>query len=588
MAGGCGVTNNSSFDQSTIVEMAVEHCPGQLRTAGYAQIPIFGNSNPHGGNLETQDLNQVIAGLDPTTPEIGVLTATLNVQALTSGSGIANRPPDYWRLFETCGWYSTRTASIAGPAAATFAAAAVGSGGSMEAGDYGYGFTVLYQSNGTTPATSLANAAFESNLSADTDTVTCVANDSVGLSNLPSSGIKVIYRTNVDDETGRMYKVGMVADGVTTFTDTRHERDLDEAAPVELVDPDETDFAVDDGTTVGAGNVDVGAHQYFFADLYDRDGVLVEGRANLSAAVYMSQISAAQTATIASTDKAVTVTLPTDNNGLKVIYRTKAGVTGIANAFRVGVADPLELATFVDNTADDDLIVPVEVPVDEAIMTPAGDPNDHLALSSKTFMNGRRKTMQGGRGNWTMAGTTGQTVPITFDHQGASPASAAEANPASATRVETAPKLCEAGFFLRRSAAPTVYFAPKIQSVNVNAGRSPAPRLDGNASCDTSGVTEYVLGNRSNASLQVVHEMNVTMDFEGDAKARVGYEWQFQIGTTARSRIFVGNYVPWEDRFLSVQNQYPATAGLPSGNRGETLNLVIAGTGNNFLRMRHR
>lgn len=572
-----------SVASRTAVELGIEqrdtNNDTQIRTAGLTQIPLYNASgNPVEARGETIELTRLKTGLAGDGVAIGAMSYAFQAEFYIFGSGIANIAPAYFDIIRACGFKEIRLASIARPSG-TPTATSAGSGGSLSAGGYAYCFTVLYQSDGTTPATTSSNAAFESRpalaavttnaVSSFTDATT-VANDSIAIASLPSSGIKRLYRTKAGDyastDPSDFFFVAEVASGTTSYTDTLADNNLGRRAPL-FGNVDVGSFA---GTEDAGGSLDTTAtYKYRFSLLYKADGTVATTEDD---AAYEALLPSADevSVTLTSTNASVALSgLP--STGVKRIYRTEGD--GSTYKFVQNVASGT--TTLDDGLADASLGHDLVEYADCAIYRPVSEYLDFDALTLLCYLDSRKYPIKSARGSFTMEGEAGQNVLCRVSLEGVYGTSTKTANPTLASNPGAPSNLCEMALKITAESAPTTDRDVKVLRFGLEVPRTPGARRDAQASCDNSAVLEYQINGpvrpRFTLTFEVPKEIGLGTDTDwiNDFKVSEYFAIQFKIGKDARKRVRFQNWSQWGDRRYLAQLVQPPTfdTDQATGNR---------------------
>lgn len=569
-----------SVASRTAVELGIEQRDSnndtQIRTAGLTQIPLYNASgNPIEARGETIELTRLKTGLAGDGVAVGAMSYAFQAEFYIFGSGIANIAPAYFDIIRACGFKEIRLASIDRPSG-TPTATSQGSGGSLSSGGYAYCFTVLYQADGTTAATSSTNAAYESRaalaastgnvVTSFTDTST-VASDSIALASLPSSGIKRIYRTKAGNHASTnpkdFFYVGEVADGVTSYTDTLADVNLGRCAPFTGKAPVGT-FA---GTEDAGGSLDLtSTYKYRFSLLYDKDGALATSE---DAAVYEALLPAAdeESVTLTSTNQSVALSnLP--SSGIKRVYRTEGG--GSTFKFVQNVASGT--TTLDDGLADGslghDMVEFTRTAVtntDCVIYWPVSEYLDFDALTLLTYLDSRKYPVKSARGSFSMEGEAGKNVLCRVSLEGVYGTSTKTANPTLASSPGAPSNLCEMALKITALSAPSSDRDVKVKRFGLEVSRQPGARRDAQASCDNAAVLEYQINSpvrpRFTLTFEVPKEIGLGTDTDwiNDFKQSEYFAIQFQIGKDVRKRVRFQNWTAWGDRKYLAQLVQPPT-----------------------------
>ena len=592
-----------AYAANTAIELGLENPAGTARTANLLQIPVHNAKNPWTADMETQPMDPAQATLDPVAPAIGMMSGALAGEFYLYPSGITNLAPDWFQIIEACGWGRTRRASKANPSD-TLAAAGSGSGGSIADGDYNYKFTMLLKADGTTPATTRAEAVYESQLNATLDTVNLTGgnDNSVAISTLPATGIKRVYRT--EEGPGATYKfVGEVASGTQTLTDTLADINLGIEAPIPSI------VTMSEGGTpvielvasVGAGSLTAGAYGYKVVSLVKADG---RTGATAAADVVHEILVAQATITLGAGENTVDFAglndVPDGNgvtsNGRKRIYRTV--VSGSTYKVVADVASGTD--TYTDTTADGALgaTAPAGLgEINEDRLAPVSTYALFKALTAITYLDGRKYPIVGARGSCDFSGDAGAQALARFNLRGAYSASIKVANPTTEVGDPgTLPQLCGANFTIRWLDPDTgnpASLTPVAASIGTTLGRTPAARRDINASCTNAGLREFLIAGRPDPHLTANIEFDEDVDFHELARRRVGFALDYTVGTadTPGQRIRFTNW--WNNvaseayRYLARIVAAPNFDTMADEVRGLPLDFLLAGTKDNFLQMVH-
>lgn len=596
-----------SFAARTAIELAIENRDSNndlvLRDAGLEQIPIYNAFNPVQARGATTALNRAKTGLGSDGFAIGEMSYAVSGEIYVFGSGIANLPPAYFQIVRACGFKEIRLASIAG-GSSSLTATSGGSDGHLTANDggstpgYSYKYTLLYKADGTTPATTLAEAAFESRLSTTTGTDATVATDAhIVVAVLPSTGIKRVYRTKANHAGStdpRDYRyVGSVASGVTTMTDYLADYNLGQTAPLPGVEAVGS-FAA---ATSPGGSLDLTtAYRYRFSVLYDRyghpikvgtiydaDGSTVlatlsdetaDQAADRAAYEAILPISAAVTGTTATTDQSLVLNFTGVTAGVRRVYRQEGGVGASAPYYFVAnvadtattnaLDDGLDDATLVTHHQMYDTQVSGTSRPDKAIYLPVSEYLDFDAMTFKCYLDSRRYPVKSARGTMDFEGTVGGNFLGRFTLEGIYGSSTKVANPTLASNPGAPPQICNIELQVTPESAPTTDRTLRVSRFGISFGRQPAPRRDANAPCDNTGLLEYMISNpadpRLTATFEVPKEIGTSDDTDwiNDFKASEFYAFRFHIGNDAREKVYFTNWSPWmERRFLAQLAEPP-------------------------------
>jgi hypothetical protein len=576
----------------TAVEIALEHqrdpvtCALIPRTRGHKQIPLYNNPNPLSHQATVNELNRIKPSLDP---DFGTVTDMQNrlsgMEFFEFGSGIANLPPDHFDLLEMSGFGVARLAVHACPTSQAISATPSETGaGAIAEGDYRYGYTMLVEANGTTPATTRADAVYETNLDTNTDDVTVTApENTVTVTGLPSTGIKRVYRTKVDDTTGRKYLVGEVADGATSIIDELADFNLDAAAPINRASSTATPTATGDNS---AGGLDSGGvYGYKYTTLHDINGAVVT---DSDAAYYEGVASAAFTVDLSVSGptppntSAAIASLP--SAGVKRIYRTVGG--GANYFFLREVAHGT--TGFVDQAADSALGDPLLAHSAAAVYRPLNNFNDFKAGTLQTYLDtGNMYPTTGARGSLAWDGTVGQNLRAVPDILGVFNTTQAFANPVASENPDDPPVICGAELVISRDDGTDR--TPIWTVVGINLARTPALRRDGNAPCAQGGIKEVSIATRPNPRFTLTLESQA-VEWVGEFKAQRKYSFEFHIGgNTVGRRVYFGNKRPWgSDHYVAQQIEPPGWDRTEDGQRANTLTFKLAGNDRDWLTIEHR
>lgn len=592
----------------TVIEIGVENrdADGNLliRTAALKQIPVENAFNPVQARTRRSERNRAKNSLGPDGFRMGASTHAIQCETPVYGSGIANRPPEWMEILRGNGFKELRLASIAqsdAPAAtAEGTAADTGAGDDDEGlavGDYSYGYTRLYQSNGTTPAATLALGAFESMMAKVADTLTISGAGNAGeVSSLPASGIKFVYRTKVGNDAStdpaEYQYVGTVADGATTLRDTIQDRNLGQRAPLPRSAP-ATPTAADQDSVTGA-LVTATAYHYKVTVLYDADG---QPATSEDVAVYESEPSADFTATTdAGTDA---LSIGTSNSlpaaGVKRLYRADAGTT--ANYKWVQTIADGEDGPVIEGLAEGSRGAALIDGADHAIYVPVSEYEDFDALTFKDYLDSRNYPTQSARGGVEINGSVDENALAVFSIEGVYNKSTKTANPTSLfSDPGDPPVLCDADLVLAPEGEDER--TPIAVSFGFSVPRTPGARRSMNASCANKGVLEYQINQRVDPRLtfqiEVPNEIGEAGDTDWVDDAVVGkyFGFRFHVGNDARSQITFTNDTPWgERRYLAqLAEDVGFDTDQETGNRMFSLNFQMTertGVANTFCRILH-
>lgn len=587
-----------SFAARTAIALGIENRDASndlvIRDAGLEQIPIYNAFNPVQARGATTALNRAKTGLGSDGFAIGEMSYAVSGEVYVFGSGIANLPPAYFQIVRACGFKEIRLASIDAPAASPVSAESA-SGGYMKmvAGGYGYAYTVLYKANGTDEATTLAEAAFESKLSAkfvDASPDTSDTGDdteanwlgSAALSGLPTDGIKRIYRTAAGggsatlDPANYQY-VGSVADGSTTFTDTLADKNRGQRGVFPGVEAVGS-FAP---TEAAGGSLDLlGTYRYRFSVLYDKDGNLItvgsdetaDQAADRAAYEALLPVADAVSETLTSSNRSCDVSFTGVAAGVRRLYRQDNGVaTSAPYYFVANVAH--NASTYNDGLADatlltrhqlyDTQVSGVSRP-DKGIYVPVSEYLDFDAMTFQCYLDSRKYPVKSARGTMDFEGTVGGNFLGRFTLEGIYGTSTKVANPTLASNPGAPPQICAIELQITPESAPTTDRTLRVSRFGLSFGRQPAPRRDANASCDNTGLVEYMISNpadpRLTATFEVPKEIGTgdDTDWIDDFKTSEFYAFRFHIGTDAREKVYFTNWAPWmERRFLAQLAEPP-------------------------------
>lgn len=577
----------------TAIELGLENrdSSGNLlaRTANLIQIPVYNASNPLSTQAETTELNRAKTGLAGDGVAIGAVTRGLAGEFYLFGSGIANLPPDFWYIIESCGWREIRLASIAATTAGSFAAANQASGGGsltqpISGVGYKYKFSVLFKSDGTTPATTTAEAAFESKLSTETATEDSYgATDKIRISDLPSAGIKRLYRTKagVASPTELDFQfVREIPDGVTA-TDATTDDGLADANLGRRACFDRVQAITGFGTDAQdiSGSMGLGAYKYVYSVLYDKYGVAATTEeAGVYERMTVPEADAEQSITLSGTNDAVAIS-GLASTGVKRIYRTAAG--GSVYKYVGSVASGV--TTYTDTKADASLGHTMADQMDQAILIQVSEYMDFDAMTSFTYLDSRKYPTTHMRGGWTVEGPVSGNALCRFNLSGVYNASLKQANPSLIGNPGTPPQVCGIELKVTAENAPTVDRTMKVLDISEDFSRQPGARRDANTDCANSGVTEYQINLPWRPSISILCEVPKEIgtaddtDWEADFKNALFFAIQFHIGTEARKRHFFENWAPWgERRYLAQVIEAPAfDTDAATGNRTLRLRLEL-------------
>lgn len=596
-----------SIAARTVILIGVENRDAngdlQIRTAAFDEIPIENAFNPTQPRTRRTGRNRAKNGLDPDGFTMGASSYAIQGEYLIEGSGIANRPPSWMRLMSGMGWKEVRLASINNADAPAATAAGSAAGGSdvdvgLAAGDYSYGYTILYEDDGTTEAATLAAGAFESLMAKVADTLTIVTPGNTGaVSSLPSAGIKFIYRTTVDNDASTdpadYQYVGTVADGATTFRDSISDVNLGQRAPLSRSAPTASSTAT---TSAAAGGALANATKYDYKStiLLDADGVPVTDANN---AVYESEPSAAFTGTTGASDEVLDIA-DLQSTGVKRLYRSDGytgGGPGVNFKFVTTVASGT--TTHSDGLAPSSRGGALVDGADCAIFVPVSEYADFGALTVQSYLDSRNYPAKSARGGFDWGGTFGETVTARFTLEGVYNTSVKVANPDSEfDEPGDPPQLCNADLVLAPEGGDER--DPIWQSFGFSVPRTPAPRGNANAPCANKAIMEYVIGQRVDPRLTLTIELPnevgtaADTDWIGDAVTGRYFGFRFHIGNDARAQITVTNDAPWGDRryLAQVAEDPDITTDESTGHRIVNLNLQLTGrTGirDSFARIIH-
>jgi len=601
-----------SYAERTVIEMGVASKDSLdepvARTAGLHQIAVDNVFEGPALQAEVQPRNRSTGLLSAAFAAIGSVWRQLTGEILLYGSGIAQQPPTWWELQRACGFIEYRSSTIPAPTTtgALFAAAASGADGAIPAGSYEYSFSMMYEDDGSTPATTASACAFESQVNeGEAVLVTVSATNHVSITNLPSTGIKRVYRRLATQAVWRL--VAEVASGTTAYTDILadtaigitpgptpgHEIQFDSTIAA-------TAAATFSATPATGGDLPDATWEYTYAMLYEADGTTLA--ATGADVVLEGSKGNTDTAITATTDNTVDLAnLPT--TGRKRIYRRVSGTT---RWFLVAELDAAS-DTWSDVGDADELsklgtrLIEVESGTNGAIsgalneshLLPAHDYEDFDALTIQTYIDIFQKPMHGTRGTIDWNADEGQNFIGRFTHLGVYAANTATDNPDPITDAGVPPQFCDAEFIIKPSDGAAR--SPVVKSWGIITGRTPGRRGDGNAPCANAGLREFMIGTRPDPRWTCVIEENKTLDWDWEAEFRSAKKYALRIkaGTAARERVLFSNYPCGSPSAYVAPEIYMAqlieapVAGPtgPDGVRTVSLNFLL--TGKNWLRMQH-
>lgn len=553
----------------TVIEIGVENrdADGNLliRTAALEQIPVENAFNPVQARTRRSERNRAKNGLGPDGFRMGASTHAIQCETPIYGSGIANRPPQWMQILRGCGFKELRLASIAqadAPAATAEGTAADTNAGDVDTGlapgDYSYGYTRLYQVDGTTPAATLALGAFESKMAKVADKLTITGAGNCGeVSSLPAAGIKFLYRTKLGNDAStdpaEYQYVDMVADGATTFRDAIQDRNLRQRAPLSRTAP-ATPTAADQDAVAGALATTTTYH-YKLTVLYDADG---HPATTENAAVYESAPSADFSATTDNTNDAISVgtadSLP--QAGVKRLYRADAGTT--TNYRLVQTIPHGEDGPVIDGLAEGSRGAPLIASADHAIYVPVSEYEDFDALTFQDYLDSRNYPTKSARGGVEINGSVNENVIAVFNIEGVYTKSVKQANPEDQFSDPGDPPVwCDADLVLAPEGG--VERTPIAVSFGFTIPRTPGARRSANAPCANKGVLEYQINQRVDPRLtlqiEVPNEIGEIADTDWVDDAVVGkyFGFRFHVGNDPRAQIVVTNDAPWGTRRYLAQ-----------------------------------
>lgn len=574
-----------SFEERTAIRFGEEHqvdgssTTRLMRTGNFVQIPVYGTRNPLPTDITMMPLPRAKPTLDPDGFGTGEAFNSLTGQIYVYGSGIANIPPDWFKILKATGMSESRIATNDLPESGSPSATASGSDGELSAGTYYYKFTTLVESDGVTPAETLNDAAYESKPSASFSVVVAVGQH-VSVSGLPASGVKRIYRTYAGGS-NYYYFAGTVEHGETTFTDRLADKNLGEEIVVSA-DPQAGTLTVTEGTS---GTLAAGDYSYCYTSLYDARGNTVT---DSKEAVFESSPSDPETGTTTGNGFDVTG-LP--SGGVKRLYRTVEG-PGTTYYF---VCEVPHGSTSVsgEDTSDTTLVThePLHATIDKAVYVPVSDYDKFWSLTVEAYLDGRKKAARGMRGNMTFEGRAGQNIAGNFELRGAYVPGAKAPNPTSVSAPSAPSQLCNADMTISRmrDGEPVDEFVPRLRVWGLNLGRTPAPRPDGNASCENAGVIEYMIAKEPDPHMTVTIEFDEDQDFDAYAKYPDTFSLGIVLGNRQFRRVRVSNDLAWgEKQYVAQLAAAPTSPDAEAdGIRLLALDFKLCGVHNSYIRIEH-